>query len=120
MRDSLLRAFVIAATIAAFACGGGTSNQQQPQASTSGAPAANKANVSMNKADYAVFPNVDAGADPSVSAEQGGKGFKGDGWETNTNFDLIGDPRAVKGERFTTTRRIFRTRCAWRGRARPR
>src|SRR6185436_474540 len=28
---------------------------------------------------------------------QGGKGFKGEGWETNTNYDLIGDPRAVKG-----------------------
>jgi microcin C transport system substrate-binding protein len=97
MRDSLLRAFLVVATIAAFACGGGTSNQQQPQASNSGAPAANRANVSMNKADYAVFPNADAGADPSVSAEQGGKGFKGDGWQTNTDFDLIGDPRAIKG-----------------------
>src|SRR5262249_31095368 len=46
---------------------------------------------------YPVFPNADAGADPSVSAEQGGKGFDGKGWETNTDFDLIGDPRAVKG-----------------------
>jgi microcin C transport system substrate-binding protein len=51
----------------------------------------------MNKADYPVFPDADAGADPSVSAEQGGKGFTGKGWETNTNFDLIGDPRAIKG-----------------------
>src|SRR5436190_2657754 len=100
MRDSLLRAFVAVATIAAFACGGGASNQHQPQASSPGAPAANRANVSMNKAEYAVFPNADAGADPSVSAEQGGKGFKGDGWETNTNFDLIGDPHAVKGGAF--------------------
>ena len=40
---------------------------------------------------------ADAGADPSVPAEQGGKGFTGQGWETNTDFDLIGDPRAVKG-----------------------
>ena len=53
--------------------------------------------VSLNKDDYAVFPNPDAGADPSVPAEMGGKGFKGEGWETNTNFDLIGDPRALKG-----------------------
>ena len=51
----------------------------------------------MNKADYPVFPDADAGADPSVPAEQGGKGFTGQGWETNTNFDLIGDPHAVKG-----------------------
>ena len=34
---------------------------------------------------------------PSVPAEQGGKGFKGEGWETNTNFVLQGDPHAVKG-----------------------
>jgi microcin C transport system substrate-binding protein len=44
-----------------------------------------------------VFPDADAGADSAVPAEQGGKGFKGEGWQTNTDFDLIGDPRAVKG-----------------------
>jgi microcin C transport system substrate-binding protein len=53
--------------------------------------------VSMNKDDYPVFPDADAGADPSVPAEQGGKGFTGEGWETNTDFDLIGDPHALKG-----------------------
>jgi microcin C transport system substrate-binding protein len=53
--------------------------------------------VSTDKNDYPVFPNADVGADPAVTAEQGGKGFKGDGWETNTDFDLIGDPNAVKG-----------------------
>ena len=53
--------------------------------------------VSMNKEDYPVFPDADAGADPSVPAEQGGKGFTGEGWETNTDFDFIGDPRALKG-----------------------
>jgi len=53
--------------------------------------------VSMDKNDYPVFPNADAGADPSVPAEQGGKGFTGAGWETNTDFDLIGDPHAYKG-----------------------
>ncbi|MCZ6769702.1 MAG: extracellular solute-binding protein [Acidobacteria bacterium] len=53
--------------------------------------------VSMDKNDYPVFPDADAGADPAVSAEQGGKGFTGEGWETNTEFDFIGDPRAVKG-----------------------
>ena len=51
----------------------------------------------MDKNSYPVFPNADAGADPSVPAEQGGKGFKGDGWQTNTTYDLIGDPRATKG-----------------------
>src|SRR5437868_14603653 len=53
--------------------------------------------ASINKTDYPVFPNADAGADPSVPAEQGGKGFDGKGWETNTDFDFIGDPRALKG-----------------------
>src|SRR5215467_10710939 len=60
-------------------------------------PTAPRAPVSTNKDDYPVFPDADAGADPSVPAEQGGKGFKGEGWETNTDFDLIGDPRSVKG-----------------------
>src|SRR5215510_15783074 len=88
--------FVLAALLAS-ACGGGTSQQQQPQGSTASAPAASRANVSMDKNSYAVFPNADVGADPSVPADQGGKGFKGDGWETNTSFELQGDPRAVKG-----------------------
>jgi len=35
-----------------------------------------------------------------VSAEQGGEGFTGEGWQTNTKFNLIGDPRAVKGGAF--------------------
>ena len=40
------------------------------------------------------------GADPSVSAELGGAGFKGDGWETKTNYNLLGDSNAVKGGSF--------------------
>jgi len=58
--------------------------------------------VSMDKNDYVVFPDADAGADPSISAEDGGAGFTGEGWETNTDFDLIGDPRAVKGGSYRT------------------
>jgi len=53
--------------------------------------------VSTNKTDYPVFPDADADADPAVPAEQGGKGFTGEGWETNTDFDLVGDPHALKG-----------------------
>ncbi len=74
-------------------CGGGSS----PEKSTPTGAAASNNSASLNKNDYPVFPDPDAGADPSVSAEQGGKGFKGEGWETNTDFDLVGDPRAVKG-----------------------
>jgi hypothetical protein len=90
----------IQSAVTAAACGGGTSNTQQTPASSGTAPAASRANVSMDKNSYPVFPNADAGADPSVAAEQGGKGFKGDGWETNTTYDLIGDPHAVKGGTF--------------------
>src|SRR6185295_11589701 len=60
-------------------------------------PGTSNSNASLNKDDYPVFPNPDAGADPSVPADLGGKGFTGQGWETNTSFDLIGDPRAIKG-----------------------
>src|ERR1700752_5093943 len=83
--------------LTAVACGGGTSNTQQPSASNNAAPADTRGAASVNKADYPVFPNADAGADPSVPADQGGKGFKGDGWQTNTDYELIGDPHAVPG-----------------------
>jgi len=79
-------------------------NCSKPKQATSdsspSSPTAANASASLNKEDYPVFPDADAGADPSVSADQGGAGFKGEGWETNTTFDLIGDPRAVKGGLF--------------------
>lgn len=56
----------------------------------------------MDKNAYPVFPDADAGADPEVSAEDGGAGFTGEGWETNTDFGLIGDPRAIKGGSIST------------------
>ncbi len=66
-----------------------------------GAPA-----VSLDKKDYPVFPDEDKGADPAVPAEKGGAGFgkiaASLGWTTNVDFDLIGDPRAVKGGEFIT------------------
>jgi len=97
MRIPLLRPAVLLTILATAACGGGASNTQQLQASNTNAPAASRSNASADKNSYPVFPDVDAGADPAVPADQGGKGFKGDGWQTNTTFDLIGDPRAVKG-----------------------
>ena len=41
------------------------------------------------------------GADPSVPPEQGGAGFKGEGWETKTNYNVPGDSNAIKGGTFT-------------------
>jgi ABC-type transport system substrate-binding protein len=75
---------------------GGSKPAGNPEEGVS-TPTAPTTPVSMNKDDYPVFPDADAGADPSVPAEQGGKGFKGEGWETNTKFGLQGDPRAIKG-----------------------
>src|SRR5499426_182648 len=97
MRNIHVRSLFVLAALLASACGGGTSSEQQPPASNTSAPAASRGNVSMDKNSYPVFPDADAGADPSVPAEQGGKGFKGEGWQTSMDFDLIGDPRAVKG-----------------------
>ena len=87
---------IVGAILLTAACGGGST--PPPANNTGTSPtASNPSNVSLDKNSYPVFPNPDAGADPAVSAEQGGKGFTGQGWETNTSFDLIGDPRAVKG-----------------------
>jgi microcin C transport system substrate-binding protein len=90
---SVLLAVLVTTTIA---CGGGGADAP-PAGGTPGTAGGTNANASMNKNDYPVFPDADAGADPAVSAEDGGAGFTGEGWETNIDFDLIGDPRAVKG-----------------------
>jgi microcin C transport system substrate-binding protein len=78
----------------AASCGGGGSITPAPQ---SGSAVANREPVAVDKSAYPVFPNPDEGADPGVPAALGGKGFTGDGWTTNTDFDLMGDPRALKG-----------------------
>ena len=86
---------LVGALLITAACGGGST--PPPPSGASSSPAAIPSNVSLDKNSYPVFPDADAGADPAVLAEQGGKGFSGEGWKTNTDFDLIGDPRAVKG-----------------------
>lgn len=47
------------------------------------------------------------GADPSVPPEQGGNGFKGDGWETKSDYNIAADSNAVKGGSFTMEFRDF-------------
>jgi microcin C transport system substrate-binding protein len=44
-----------------------------------------------------VIPHLDAGADPSVRAEQGGRDFTGHGWDTSTTVERLGDPSAARG-----------------------
>lgn len=53
----------------------------------------NSETVSIKKFD------TPPGADPSVSAEDGGEGFTGEGWQTVKEVDLnkLGSPDAVKG-----------------------
>src|SRR6266446_4439578 len=92
-----LAAGISAAVLITTGCGGGTKSPGPSSGMPSGAHSGTQSNVSLDKNSYPVFPNADAGADPSVPAEQGGKGFKGEGWQTNTDFDLVGDPRALKG-----------------------
>src|SRR5213083_448588 len=92
--SNLISLFALA--VAMFAGCSSSTPSSSPSESAS-APTAQPSNASLNKDDYPVLPDVDAGADPSVPAEQGGKGFTGEGWETNTDFELLGDPRAVKG-----------------------
>ena len=90
--------FALLITLSA-ACGGGSGPDARRTGATpaAGGGAGGGATVTMDKNAYPVFPDAGTGADPSVPAEQGGRGFTGDGWDTNTEFDLIGDPRAIKG-----------------------
>jgi len=41
--------------------------------------------------------NVPDGADLKVPPELGGYGFRGEGWETNINYNVIGDKNSFKG-----------------------
>jgi len=95
MRNALKRLVVLIAALAiAWGC---TAPKSSGDSGSNAETASNPTPANVNKADYPVFSNPDSGADPAVSADQGGKGFTGQGWQTNTDFDLIGDPRAVKG-----------------------
>jgi microcin C transport system substrate-binding protein len=105
VRTSSILSVLLGSVVFSFvACGGGSAPES---ATTSSSEPAASRSVSTNKADYPVFPNADEGADPAVPAEQGGKGFTGEGWQTNTDYDLIGDPRAIKGGVFKQTHLEF-------------
>jgi microcin C transport system substrate-binding protein len=106
---------VLLAALAA-ACGGG-SGSPPPAGETApaGYVAATNRDVPMEASAYPVFPDPDAGADPAVPAEQGGRGFTGEGWQTNTGYGLIGDPRAVKGGRFREAYNDFPNTLRYRG-----
>jgi microcin C transport system substrate-binding protein len=94
---------VVTAAVMLIACGRGAEKNasQQTQVQAQGGYVASTSREAPKSKDaFPVFPDADAGADPSVPAAQGGRGFTGEGWQTNTSYDLIGDPRAVKGGTF--------------------
>lgn len=95
MRNAIFASLCLLVACTIAACGGG----EAPATPAANAPIASapSAPVSLDKNAYPVFPDADAGADASVPAELGGRGFTGEAWETNVDFDLIGDPHAVKG-----------------------
>ena len=88
---SVLLACVVSLSVG---CGGGSGPETERTGTT---PAASPSSAATDKSAYPAFPNADSGADPAVPADQGGRGFTGEGWETNTDYELIGDPQAVKG-----------------------
>jgi microcin C transport system substrate-binding protein len=93
LRPFLLIAIVL--TVVTAGCGGGRPDAER--AGAADAPAGGGRSATADKNAYPVFPDADTGADPSVPAVLGGRGFTGEGWDTNTDYDLIGDPRAIKG-----------------------
>ncbi len=83
MNRSLSAVWLLAITLFVMGCSG------------SPGPTTNGSNGKGNGGEGDVkveFPD----GDPSVSAEDGGPGFTGEGWET-AETEPIGDPRAVKG-----------------------
>lgn len=76
---------VLVITTAVFISCGGKENKKTGSAGMNTQP------ISIKQFD------TPPGADPSVSAEMGGEGFTGEGWTTNTNYNSIGDPKALKG-----------------------
>ena len=92
-----IRALAIAAAVVFAGCGEDRAAAPVDRAGGEYVASTTGRSAATDKSAYPVFPDADRGADPAVPAEQGGRGFTGEGWETNTGFDLIGDPRAVKG-----------------------
>ena len=67
-------------------------------AQTSGDDAASEASLELPMVQYAWDPNA---GDASVSAELGGPGFTGEGWDSNFEFPAMGSADAVKGGKIT-------------------
>src|SRR5688572_10345938 len=96
-RELSMRRLLVLLILGTVATACGRAGNEAERAAPSDTPGTNGKPVALDKSAYAVFPDPDRGADSAVPPEQGGRGFTGEGWETNIDYDLIGDPRAVKG-----------------------
>jgi microcin C transport system substrate-binding protein len=57
-----------------------------------------KNNLPLNTSPVSIKQyDTPPGADPGVPAESGGNGFKGEGWQTKTDYNISGNKNAVKG-----------------------
>ncbi len=96
-----MRLLLILTTSLMLACsGGGSSTGGEAGGGEAGGPPPAEASAPMSydleipTVRYEWDPQA---GDPSVSAEDGGPGFTGEGWETNLEFQAIGMPGAPKG-----------------------
>ena len=87
-------------------CGGegGGESAAAPAAPSTGLPSASDLegmyNLDIPTATYRWDP---AAGDPSVSAEMGGPGFTGEGWETNMTFPALGQAGVPQGGSMTVS-----------------
>jgi len=100
-----MRLLLTLSTALLMACSGGdagtTADPSGANADGSNAAADNTAtdasssyNLDIPLVKYAWDPQA---GDPAVSAEDGGPGFTGEGWDTNLEYPAIGSPDAIKG-----------------------
>ena len=83
------------ALLTLLACGGAPDAQQKSADLQEDDPATTQTyDLNIPEVEYAWDP---AAGDPSVSAEMGGPGFTGEGWQTNMRFPAIGAAEALKG-----------------------
>jgi hypothetical protein len=95
----------------AASCGGGSEGGGEQGATAGETPsgglpsAAELAGVYDLEIPMVTYRWDPAAGDPSVSAELGGPGFSGEGWETNMTFPALGQADVPQGGSMTITMR---------------
>ena len=103
MNLDLLRRPLTASSLACFcslmlawSCGGSESETPAGGATKGASAQQSDYDTTIPMVTYEWDPEA---GDPSVSAEDGGPGFSGEGWESNMTFQAMGSKEAVKGGR---------------------